>query len=363
MVRQQAEMSMASSRGGSSYASSRQVATPRLINDNAAKAVIEDDLFVLPSSQTPRPQLSRSMRPSTVAAPIGSRLGTPRRTHLDMTQAWMNAQSASLPASSVHSGLGRGRSSEAKFRRPGTAAVLPSQYLAGDASVASGPKAGSADAVEAVQPSQPDPALLPAAGIRPQKRPVHVRLYPHAPMQQSIVDQVVFGRDMDYSGEDQFDEEFLQMFNGCAGRGSWDTVNEEEVPTSKDTQALPAATAQPPQRRRGKHKMTAAPGAHSIIDKVVFGNDTCADELHEEFWIAYQGLAGRPSWKETERGLRQLEEPPGRRAVNTAREIGKPDPRKRSRGFRPRDAAAAALARLRQQAPGRAQILPLLPGE
>jgi len=48
-----------------------------------------------------------------------------------------------------------------------------------------------------------------------------VRKYPNTPMMQSTVDQVVFNRDMDFSGEDKFDAEFTAMFDGMAGQPSW----------------------------------------------------------------------------------------------------------------------------------------------
>mmetsp|Transcript_40156 Transcript_40156/g.73016 ORF Transcript_40156/g.73016 Transcript_40156/m.73016 type:complete len:470 (-) Transcript_40156:70-1479(-) len=48
-----------------------------------------------------------------------------------------------------------------------------------------------------------------------------VRTFQNTPMMQSTVDQVVFNRDMDYSGEEKFDEEFTQMFDGMAGMPSW----------------------------------------------------------------------------------------------------------------------------------------------
>lgn len=48
-----------------------------------------------------------------------------------------------------------------------------------------------------------------------------VRTFASSPMMQSTVDQVVFGRDMDFSGEEKFDREFTAMFDGSAGRPSW----------------------------------------------------------------------------------------------------------------------------------------------
>lgn len=45
--------------------------------------------------------------------------------------------------------------------------------------------------------------------------------FPNTPMMQSTVDQVVFGRDMDMSGEEKFDEDFIKMFEGSYGQPSW----------------------------------------------------------------------------------------------------------------------------------------------
>lgn len=47
------------------------------------------------------------------------------------------------------------------------------------------------------------------------------RSYPNSPYTQSTVDQVVFGHDMDFSGDTKFDDEFIEMFNDCRGVPSW----------------------------------------------------------------------------------------------------------------------------------------------
>lgn len=52
-------------------------------------------------------------------------------------------------------------------------------------------------------------------------KPSSVRTFENSPMMQSTVDQVVFGRDMDYSGETKFDDEFIHMYVGSAGKPSW----------------------------------------------------------------------------------------------------------------------------------------------
>lgn len=54
-----------------------------------------------------------------------------------------------------------------------------------------------------------------------------VRTFENSPGTQSLVDQVVLGRDVDFSGDTQFDPEFIQIFDGCAGKGSWSPSAEE----------------------------------------------------------------------------------------------------------------------------------------
>lgn len=45
--------------------------------------------------------------------------------------------------------------------------------------------------------------------------------FTNTPMMQSTVDQVVFNRDMDFSGDTKFDPEFMATFEGMAGIPSW----------------------------------------------------------------------------------------------------------------------------------------------
>lgn len=60
-----------------------------------------------------------------------------------------------------------------------------------------------------------------------------MKLCENCPQQQSLVDQVVFGRDMDFSGDTQFDEEFIVTFKGAAGKGTW-----ERAPEGKGVEAF-----------------------------------------------------------------------------------------------------------------------------
>merc|ERR1719263_1515358 len=102
-------------------------------------------------------------------------------------------------------------------------------------------------------------------------------------MMQSIVDQVVFGRDMDASGEDQFDEEFSGMYSG-AGLSSHELAQ-------KATQV-------------GIKPFPNIPTMQSIVDQVVFGRDMdCSGEeqFDEEFYSMYKGAAGRPTLQSFEK--------------------------------------------------------------
>lgn len=48
-----------------------------------------------------------------------------------------------------------------------------------------------------------------------------VKAFHNTPMMQSSVDQVVFNRDMDFSGDSKFDPEFMAMYAGSSGIPSW----------------------------------------------------------------------------------------------------------------------------------------------
>merc|ERR1711879_979377 len=62
-----------------------------------------------------------------------------------------------------------------------------------------------------------DPASISIAAGDAAIRPSKVRTFDNIPMMQSSVDQVVFNRDVDGSGETKFDEEFMKRFEGMAG--------------------------------------------------------------------------------------------------------------------------------------------------
>lgn len=52
------------------------------------------------------------------------------------------------------------------------------------------------------------------------------KTFANAPNLQSSVDSIVFGRDMDFSGDTKYDEEFTSMFDKMAGLPSWHNCRE-----------------------------------------------------------------------------------------------------------------------------------------
>lgn len=66
------------------------------------------------------------------------------------------------------------------------------------------------------------------AGVSPKDRSRTVKLFENAPQTQSLVNQVVFGRDMDVSVETQYDPESTDMFKGSAGKGTWELTPETQ---------------------------------------------------------------------------------------------------------------------------------------
>lgn len=131
----------------------------------------------------------------------------------------------------------------------------------------------------------PDAVDLPAAGVvKEVPRQRTVRLMPNSPNMQSHLDTVVYGRDIDFSGEEQFDEEFRSMFTGFAGRPSWHAEA-----------GMPGAA-----RARGRGHLPSAPMANSIVDQVVFGRDidkSGDSAFNEDFVAQFGGFAGLPSWR------------------------------------------------------------------
>lgn len=150
-----------------------------------------------------------------------------------------------------------------------------------------------------------DPVLRPAAGLVSQHMPARrrgQRIYANVPTMQSQVDQVVFNRDMDMSGDDQFDEEFTTMFKGSAGQGSWEKpcqqarmINDIIGPdTSTSSSKSPRRS-----RQLGCRQYPKPPNQQSNLDQVVFGRDIGGsgdDQFDEEFICMFRNMAGKPSW-------------------------------------------------------------------
>lgn len=137
---------------------------------------------------------------------------------------------------------------------------------------------------------------------RPEKR-----MFPNSPMTQSFVDTVVFGRDMDMSGDSQFDEEYVGMFNGSAGLPSWAEHPEGQrifPEASSSTWGKANDGKFPPQ---GLRHYPNAPVSCSVVDQVVFGHDIdgSGDNAFtgEEYLCMHSGAAGVASGVERPRGL------------------------------------------------------------
>merc|ERR1712060_278649 len=108
--------------------------------------------------------------------------------------------------------------------------------------------------------------------------PRTVRLFPNSPQQQSVVDQVVFGRDMDFSGETQFDEEFTHMFQGSAGRPSWVT------PTPRARGPKPAF------RANSVRSVNNSVGTVDVVQK--WARRSCSARDHRSSMVARNSPAG-----------------------------------------------------------------------
>lgn len=149
-------------------------------------------------------------------------------------------------------------------------------------------------------------------------------MFPNTPGQQSSVDQLVFGRDMDGSGDDMFDDDFMDMYLGSAGRPSWERPSETDM-------RLPGDGGKVKKFAMGKRMYANIPNTQSSVDQVIFNHDMdfSGDSVFDEtFSCMFEGCAGRKSWEEQPRGLKQFDIEPGKRKV------GDPDhhPIKRGKG-------------------------------
>lgn len=160
-----------------------------------------------------------------------------------------------------------------------------------------------------------DPDDKPPAGVtREEPRRRCMRQFESAPAQQSIVDQVVFGRDMDFSGATQYDEAFISLFEGYAGRGTWERPSPlgSQLPSfCKDQAKSGDGPASARVRSEGRRVYKQSPTLACTVDQVIFGRGE-GDTGHSEGRVAedtgghslqFDG-AGRPSHLERTQGLR-----------------------------------------------------------
>jgi len=123
-------------------------------------------------------------------------------------------------------------------------------------------------------------------------------------MQQSLVDTVVFNRDIDFSGDSAFDPEFQQNFIGAAGKGSWKQKPDTEAglrayPEGIDS--MPGLPQRPQAHRLGLRTYESAPTYQSLVDNIVFNRDidfSGESVFDEPFMRIFKDGAGKPSWHE-----------------------------------------------------------------
>lgn len=136
-----------------------------------------------------------------------------------------------------------------------------------------------------------------------------VKQFENTPLTQSVVDQIIFNRDMDFSGNDQFDDSFVNLYTGSAGKASW-----HPPPLGKAVwdpsyiPGMPTVTAD--RRDRGRRTYGNNPTQQSLVDQTVFNRDVDASgdsAFDESFMAMYNNSAGCPSWVSAPRGLKQPE--------------------------------------------------------
>jgi len=129
-----------------------------------------------------------------------------------------------------------------------------------------------------------------------------VRLYPFNPHSKSIIDQVVFGHELDV--DEKFDSRhFHAMFQDSAGRPSWKgqlrgkqlgprKENEPWGPI-EDPRTMPIVPG-------GRRKFAEAPVTKSIVDSIIFGHDIDMSggdrERFESMQAMHEGSAGAHSF-------------------------------------------------------------------
>lgn len=137
------------------------------------------------------------------------------------------------------------------------------------------------------------------------KPPRLVKQFENTPLTQSIVDQIIFNRDMDFSGDDQFDNSFTNLYTGSAGKASWQPPTAgKAVWDSAFVPGMPTVTAE--RRERGRRTYKNNPTQQSMVDQTVFGrdmDDSGDTAFDASFMKMYHNSAGCPSWVAHCRGL------------------------------------------------------------
>lgn len=137
-------------------------------------------------------------------------------------------------------------------------------------------------------------------------RPKGVRIYKDSPFQNSVVDMVVFGRDMDFSGVKQFNDDFMDMYKDRFGIAS----------THTDVKNDMGKVAKPGIRHYG-----AKPEHKSVVREIIEGKEACMNgstggniQWKDEFPEMFEGAAGKPS---VQKGSCRDQPPPqGRARIN-----------------------------------------------
>jgi len=127
-----------------------------------------------------------------------------------------------------------------------------------------------------------------------------IKTFPKTPLMQSVVDQVAFGRVMDFTGDTQFNEKFMGMYKGSYGK------------PSVDPKSQAAILADNPGRSAGKRVFHDCPTNQGMVDTVVFGHDidNSGEQLFKgDFMDMYKGAHGVSSASEAKpEGIRTFQD-------------------------------------------------------
>mmetsp|Transcript_158320 Transcript_158320/g.280696 ORF Transcript_158320/g.280696 Transcript_158320/m.280696 type:complete len:606 (-) Transcript_158320:72-1889(-) len=117
------------------------------------------------------------------------------------------------------------------------------------------------------------------------------RRYPHAPISKSVVDEVIYGVDLDASSGSK--QQWIESMAGYAGVSSYDGVNAGSRFDGTET-----ADSAEIVRRPGKKLWAGNPNKIATIDTVAFNHDIDGGEEELEIYKQQMGngYAGRPCW-------------------------------------------------------------------